>query len=86
MWTALRRCADDGHTVLFVSHRLEEVTTNADAVTVLRDGQLAATLTRDEISESRLVELMVGRLSSGALDRSRARDAGRSPPTTSCST
>jgi ribose transport system ATP-binding protein len=76
VWSALRRCADDGHTVLFVSHRLEEVTTNADAVTVLRDGAVAGRLGRRELSEARLVELIVGQ----AFDRgipAAGRGAGR---------
>ena len=73
VWAALRRCTDGGHTVLFVSHRLEEVTTHADAVTVLRDGHLVATLTRDDITEPRLVDLIVGQ---ALVSRSRPPRAG----------
>ena len=77
VWAALRRCADDGHSVLFVSHRLEEVTTRADAVTVLRDGHLAATLTRHEITEPRLVDLVVGQAFVSRPRRANAGHGGR---------
>ncbi len=52
---ALRRYADDGHTLLFITHRLDEVGDVADDVTVLRDGHVVASrpagLTRAELAE-----------------------------------
>jgi ribose transport system ATP-binding protein len=66
---ALRGYADSGHTIVLVSHRLGEILRVADAVTVLRDGALAARLERDELSEDRLIELIAG--------RPLAQDAGR---------
>ena len=47
--------------VLYISHRLDEVAQLADRVVVLRDGQLAGELTKDEIDTRRIVSLMVGR-------------------------
>jgi ribose transport system ATP-binding protein len=50
-----------GISIVYISHRLGEVKELADRVVVLRDGQYAGTLERNEISHDRMVKLMVGR-------------------------
>lgn len=50
-----------GIAVIFISHRLHEVERAADRVIVLRDGTLAGTLDRREITHDRMVKLMIGR-------------------------
>jgi ribose transport system ATP-binding protein len=50
-----------GVSILYISHRLGEVKEVCDRVTVLRDGQNAGELARDEIDHDRMVRLMVGR-------------------------
>ncbi|MHC4879609.1 MAG: sugar ABC transporter ATP-binding protein [Planctomycetota bacterium] len=50
-----------GVSIVYISHRLGEVRELADRVTVLRDGENAGDLDREEISHDRMVELMVGR-------------------------
>ncbi|TPW28670.1 sugar ABC transporter ATP-binding protein [Pararhizobium mangrovi] len=50
-----------GIAVIFISHRLHEIERAADRVVALRDGELAGTLERDEISHDRMVKLMIGR-------------------------
>lgn len=47
--------------VVYISHRMPEVEMLADRVTVLRDGERVATLTRGEFTPEQLVALMVGR-------------------------
>ncbi|MDT4984935.1 MAG: ribose transport system ATP-binding protein, partial [Pseudonocardiales bacterium] len=62
LYTVVRSLRDQGHSVVLVSHRLEEVFAVADTVTVLRDGRSVAEAeplaahTRDDV-----VTLMVGR-------------------------
>ncbi len=52
---------EQGVGVLYISHRLEEVLTIADRITVLRDGETVASGPRDEFSHAALVRLMAGR-------------------------
>ena len=52
---------DAGATVIFVSHRVDEVLSIADSVTIMRDGKLVQTLNRAELTRSALVRLLGGR-------------------------
>lgn len=57
----LRRMAAEGHTIIFITHKLEEVTEISHRVTVLRQGQVVATLETAQTDERALARLMVGR-------------------------
>ncbi len=50
-----------GVSIIYISHRLSEVEELADRVVVLRDGENAGELARDEISHDAMVRMMVGR-------------------------
>jgi ABC-type sugar transport system ATPase subunit len=51
----------NGTTVIYISHKMNEVFTLADQVTVLRDGQFVASAARTETSPEQVVRWMVGR-------------------------
>jgi ribose transport system ATP-binding protein len=53
--------AEQGVSIIYISHRLGEIDECADRVIVLRDGRNAGELTHDEATHDRLVNLMVGR-------------------------
>ncbi len=59
--TIVRQLRADGVSILYVSHRLEEVFEIADRVTVLRDGQFVATNHVSEMNIGKMIQLMVGR-------------------------
>ena len=61
LFDAMRRVADTGSSVLFVTHRLEEVLGACDVVSVLRDGRHVATERIDRVDERRLIGLILGR-------------------------
>jgi len=50
-----------GVTVIYISHRLEEIFEIADRVTVLKDGEVMGTKRVSEISKDELIRMMVGR-------------------------
>jgi len=58
---AMRALANAGVTVIFITHKLDEVMAAADGITVLRDGRVAGTLTRTETTAQEIARLMVGR-------------------------
>ena len=55
-----RRAADQGASVLFIGHRLDEVREISDRIVVLRNGRLVADLAPAEATEERLIREMVG--------------------------
>jgi ribose transport system ATP-binding protein len=58
---ALKRLAAQGQSILYVSHRLDEVLQLADRVSILRDGQMLGTYLASELDEATLIERMLGR-------------------------
>jgi ribose transport system ATP-binding protein len=56
----LKRYAAQGQAILYVSHRLDEILAIADRVSALRDGELVGTYDASDISESLLIDLIVG--------------------------
>ncbi len=61
LFATLRRMVREGHSLVFISHKLQEVMAISDRVTVLRDGKvIGSRLTRD-VTRSELVRMMVGR-------------------------
>lgn len=60
LFATLRRLVDDGATVIFISHKLDEVLQVSDDITVMRQGTTVAHTTPAEIDRPGLAELMVG--------------------------
>lgn len=61
LFAIIKRLKARGVAVLYISHRMEEIFSIADRVTVLRDGQLVATKQVSEVTPAQLISLMVGR-------------------------
>ncbi|RVA34350.1 sugar ABC transporter ATP-binding protein [Mesorhizobium sp. M7D.F.Ca.US.004.03.1.1] len=62
LFAAIRRRVDTGLSVLFITHKMDEISALSDEVTVLRSGETVATLPIAEANPARLLELMSGRL------------------------
>ena len=69
MFRATRELVAQGRSVIFVSHRLDEVFDLCNRVTVLRDGRNAGTHTIGEIDRRSLIELMLGEMEGAAAAR-----------------
>jgi ribose transport system ATP-binding protein len=61
LFELINRLKEQGLGIIYITHRIQEIERIADRITVLRDGRLIATLDVQDVSESRLVELMTGR-------------------------
>ena len=76
----MRALRQEGVSIMFVTHRLEEAMTVCDRFTILRDGRLAATRDRKDLTTAAVIELMVGRAASEALQASSDKACGRGRP------
>jgi ribose transport system ATP-binding protein len=76
LFVAVRRVAERGAGVVFISHRLDEVIELADRVVVLRDGRLVADVSRGGYDHDDLVRLITGAALAAAAEESPPRRAG----------
>jgi ribose transport system ATP-binding protein len=61
MFDIIRQLKQKGVTIIYISHRLEEVFRISDRVTVMRDGRYVATKLTKDTNRKELIRLMVGR-------------------------
>jgi len=61
LFKIIRMLKEQGITVVYISHRMEEVYALSDRVTVLRDGKLVAVLEGKRITPAEIIRLMIGR-------------------------
>jgi simple sugar transport system ATP-binding protein len=69
IFDVLRRLAAEGHSIIFISHKLYEVLEIADRITVIRRGRVVGTRRPAETDEGDLAEMMVGRAVELTVDR-----------------
>ena len=61
LFLILRRMADNGKGLIFISHKLREVMSLSDRITVLRDGEVVGETTPSATNRQELAQMMVGR-------------------------
>ncbi|MDQ2942548.1 MAG: ABC transporter ATP-binding protein, partial [Candidatus Dormibacteraeota bacterium] len=61
LFETLRRMTAEGRTIVFVSHKLEELMAVSDRVTVLRGGRLIGTVNTSDTNPRELARMMIGR-------------------------
>lgn len=59
--TIVKGLTEKGKTILFISHRMEEVFQFGDYATVLKDGKLVDTIKLSDVTENDIIRMMVGR-------------------------
>ena len=77
LFTALRKMAIQGKSVLFITHKMSEVMQAADRITVLRAGRTAATMLTGETTARELVTHMIGKELVNAVSTDRSAPSGK---------
>jgi simple sugar transport system ATP-binding protein len=73
IFAVLRRLADDGTSIVFISHKLYEVLEIADRITVIRRGRVVGQADPKTTTEEKLAEMMVGREVALVVDKGEAK-------------
>lgn len=61
LFRIIRSLKDSGKTIIYISHRIEEIFQIADRTTILKDGHLVGTYTTGDLDKPQIINLMVGR-------------------------
>ncbi len=61
LFVTLRQMRDQGHALIFITHKLYEVQSLSDRITVMRDGRVVNTIPNQGVEQRTLARMMVGR-------------------------
>ncbi len=61
LFEILRRMKKKGKSIIFITHKLDEVMAVADRISILRKGKLVATVNAEDVTKRELAQMMVGR-------------------------
>ena len=61
LFRILKELKNEGITIIYISHRLEEIFKLTDSVSVMRDGKMIVTKKTSELTTDQLVSYMIGR-------------------------
>ncbi|HHU31284.1 MAG: ABC transporter ATP-binding protein [Zhaonellaceae bacterium] len=73
LFKILRSLKEDGNSIIFISHKIEEVMEISDRITILRDGKVVKTVMKTETTREDLARLMVGRPIAMKLEKPEAK-------------
>lgn len=74
LFAVLRRMREDGKAIIIITHKLHELLSLSDRVSVLRKGEYIGTVETDKTNEAELTEMMVGKKISLNIERSEPKD------------
>ncbi len=69
---SLLELAEEGHTLIFITHKIDRALEASDVVSVMRDGAIVSERLAGDVSRQRVTELMVGREISLEVEKERA--------------
>jgi methyl-galactoside transport system ATP-binding protein/inositol transport system ATP-binding protein len=61
LFDVIRKLKADGKSVIYISHKLDEIKQITDRISIFRDGMYIGTEDTDKVSQDRIIEMMVGR-------------------------
>ncbi len=61
LYRIMHKMADEGKSVIIISHDMEEMTSECDVLTILRDGVIIDNLNKEDFEDNKIKRLMVGR-------------------------
>lgn len=61
LFDKIKQLRDEGRSIIYISHKLDEIFEIADEISILRDGQAVGTFAIEDIDEEKIISLMVGR-------------------------
>jgi general nucleoside transport system ATP-binding protein len=61
LFATMRRLADEGHSIIFITHKLREVLAVSDRISVMRHGRIISTAPNQGVTAQHIASLMVGR-------------------------
>ncbi|HLW93324.1 MAG TPA: ABC transporter ATP-binding protein [Roseiarcus sp.] len=73
LFATMRRLAENGHSIIFITHKLREVLAVSDRISVMRHGRIISTELNKDVTAQRLASLMVGRSVLLRVEKSKAR-------------